>query len=496
MTAIRPFFAAIALGSMLQMCLSGAVGAERVLTLSECIDLALKHNLDLESGRSNPRIAAYQFRGARAAYEPSFFAQFNRSSSTSPGGVDAETKELFQGTETSQDRYGGSVRGLLPTGATYNVGLNRSRTDVSNNGGDFFNENTFAGVEIRQPLLRNLWIDTTRLNIELSRLNLRMSEFDLFALLMRITADVEFAYYNLIAARDRLTIFQQSYKLAAQLVESHQKQVAVGRLARLDEKQAQARMATSEAELFAARNAVTERENDLKLLVTEDFAGWADTEIIPSTSLKLNAVPQSREESWNRALTKRPDIANAKLVLEQEHIRLRFDKNQRFPSLDLTASYGLSGSGRNLRRRETPSYGIGIELNIPIGNGRARNRQRAQELRKRQALLAYKRLEQRVMADVTNALNAVEANAQRVTATGQARTFAETALDAEQKKLANGKSTNFIVLQLQADLTQARLNETLALVEYNRALSILALQEASTLERHSIALTSPHNSPQ
>jgi hypothetical protein len=44
------------------------------------------------------------------------------------------------------------------------------------------------------------------------------------------------------------------------------------------------------------------------------------------------------------------------------------------------------------------------------------------------------------------------------------------------------------VLQLQNDLTQARLSETLAKVDYNRALATLALREASTLKKHSISL--------
>ncbi len=492
-------FAGTALAGVGERDVGKAPAEERGLTLLECIDLALQHNLELESGRQTPLIAGYALRGAWAAYEPNLNARFNRRSSTSPGGIDSDTKQLFPGTETEQDRFGGSVSGLLPTGLTYSLGANRVRTDGSNAGGDFLNEDGFFGVDVRQPLLRNAWIDTARLQIHLGRLNLQVSESELRALLMRLITDVEFAYYGLIAARDSLTIIQQSYELAAQLVESHRKQVAVGRMARLDEKQAQARVATSEAALFAAHHLVTERENELKLLITDDFAVWADVAIRPASALQGAVEKRSRESSWRRALTQRPEITQAKLALEREHIRLRFEKNQRFPSLDLTASYGFSGSGRNVRRAETPHYGFGIELNIPIGNGQARARYRAQQLRQRQALIAYKTLEQRVMAEVLNALNAVDSNAQRVTATGQARAFAETALDAEETKLANGKSTNFIVLQLQADLTQARLNETLAIVDYNRALATLALREASTLERHAISLnqepTQPTQSP-
>ena len=46
-----------------------------------------------------------------------------------------------------------------------------------------------------------------------------------------------------------------------------------------------------------------------------------------------------------------------------------------------------------------------------------------------------------------------------VQATHEARLYAEAALDAEQKKYENGKSTLFDILGLQAKLTSARFDE-------------------------------------
>ena len=77
---------------------------------------------------------------------------------------------------------------------------------------------------------------------------------------------------------------------------------------------------------------------------------------------------------------------------------------------------------------------------------------------------------------------------QSVQATQQARTYAEAALDAEQKKYAVGKSTTFTVLQLQKNLTSARSDEIRALADYNEALANLAAKEGSTLERNGIKL--------
>ena len=66
---------------------------------------------------------------------------------------------------------------------------------------------------------------------------------------------------------------------------------------------------------------------------------------------------------------------------------------------------------------------------------------------------------------------------------------AEAALDAEQKKLENGKSTSFQVLSLQRDLVQAQKDNISALTDYNISLINLAWAEGSLLERLKINIT-------
>lgn len=467
--------------------------AERSLTLDDCVTLAIKHNLNLESRSKDPLIAAQELRAANAAYQPLFSADSNYHSTTTAPGTDLMGNP-FLGNETTRQRVGSGLNGYLPTGATYNLGANRTDASLLNQRGQFSGVSGFAGLEVRQPLLKNLTIDSTRLQIGLSRLNLRVSEAELRRFLMGLVASVEITYYDLVASRERLQIAQQSYDLASQLVTQHGKRMEVGRMAPLDVRQAQSRVATSDASLSSARNQVADRENELKLLLTDDFAGWAETTINPITPMNRTVSENSRETSWKSALTKRPEILQAKLELDMQNILLRFTSNQRYPSLDLIASYGLAGTDRNIRDRGAPDWAVGVVLSIPLGNGKARANHEAQKFEVQQALIAYKQLEQSIMAEVSNALNAVKFSAERVAANGKARSFAESALSAEQTKLANGKSTNFIVLQLQQELIQARLSETQAVNDHNRALSILRLREGDTLERHSISLTNPEAS--
>ena len=68
------------------------------------------------------------------------------------------------------------------------------------------------------------------------------------------------------------------------------------------------------------------------------------------------------------------------------------------------------------------------------------------------------------------------------------RVGTEAALEAEEKKFANGKSTGFFVLQLQRDLTASRSSELRALADYNNTLADLWLSEGATLERRGVVV--------
>jgi outer membrane protein TolC len=93
-----------------------------------------------------------------------------------------------------------------------------------------------------------------------------------------------------------------------------------------------------------------------------------------------------------------------------------------------------------------------------------------------------------VLQEIDVALKLVQSSYDATESTRAARSYAEAALDAENKKLENGKSTSFNVLQLQKDLTTAASDEIRALSIYNKALHELYFSEGTTLERNKVAL--------
>ena len=468
------------------------------LSLQDCIQQALEHNLDLKVERYNPQIATLNLQGAYADYDPNFSLGGSHSYSLSGGGIDPSTHLPSPTSSIDADSFTSGLAGLLPWGMTYSAQGNIAESYGTISGFPSDNTHGSASLSLRQPLLRNLLIDATRLNIQVNKLSLRQSDLKLRGTIITVVTSVELAYYDLIFARESVKVLEKAVELAAQSVRENKKRVEVGTMAPLDEKQAESQEAASRADLLQGQRVLAAAENALKRQITEQFSEIQPVEIVPADKLTTPLQLFDLQLSWSRGLSQRPDLLQAKLDVEKIGVQLKYNRNQLYPEIDLVGTYGhgTGGAGINefyqgfgeLARGNKPFYSYGAQLNFPLGNTAARTKYAATKLAKEQLVLGVKKLEQDIMVSIDDAIKLAKVSYERMQATRQAREFAQAALEAEQKKLENGKSTNFEVLRLQRDLTSAASEEIRSQTEYKRNLAQLSSFEASTLERLGINL--------
>jgi outer membrane protein len=469
----------------------------RSISLQEAIDLALQHNLDVQIQRFLPDLAQFTLDGTYGGYDPTLSANGQHGYSLSPGQFDPYQNRFFGGAETENDTFNTGLSGMLPFGTTYSLTANASDVYGIRQGAippEFENTTANAAAStLRQPLLRNFWINSTRANILIAKNRLKYNELALRLQMMTTITAVEQAYYNLIFARENIRVQETALQLAERLLWENRKKVEVGQLAPLDEKQAQAQAAASKADLLSAQQALDAQENILKGLITDDYAKWHDVHLIPAES--LIAVPPllDVQDSWQKGERLRPDLIQARLDVQRDTINVRLAKNQLFPELDLIGQYGYSGNGKEfsgaigqIRDMNNPFWYYGASISYPLGNQAPRANYKLSKATKAQNELILKQKEQNILIQIDNSVKLVQSDFERVDATKQAREFAQEALAAEQKKLENGKSTSYLVLQAQRDLTSAAYSEVQALANYNNDLAQLALAEGYTLERHHI----------
>ncbi len=195
------------------------------------------------------------------------------------------------------------------------------------------------------------------------------------------------------------------------------------------------------------------------------------------------------------ALAGRPDYQQALHEVQKQGIQVAFNRNQLWPQLDLETSYGLNGRGGSFGEfvdstgsGDNPEWSVGVVVRIPLGNRQTRADYQTALLEEERALLRLKQVEQEIILEIDNAIGAVEANRERVTATAAAVRLAEESLRAETERLKNGLSTSLLVLQAQAALAEARAASIRAHADYNKSLVTLEQADATTLVKHGIEI--------
>ena len=463
----------------------------RVLSLQDCIQSALQKNLDLQIARYIPPLALNDLQAAYAGYDPGLSLGGAHNYSMTSGGFNPQINTLTASTTSDANSFNGSIGGLVPWGLNYSLSGNISEAYGTAAGSPFDQSRGQAGISLTQPLLKNFWIDQTRLNIRVAKNRVKYSELTLKQQVMQTVTTVESAYYDLIYDQENVVVQQKAVELALQLVTENKKRVEVGALAPLDEQQAEAQAASSQAALIAARSALAVQEHLVKQLITDEYSRWSSVKLEPSESLSSPRQFFNLQDSWSKGLTQRPDLLQAKLDIERQGVTIKYNYNQLFPELNVVGTYGHTAAGFSefssslyqIQQGSLPYYSYGGTLTFPIGNHSARAAYRGSKMTMEQLVLTLKKLEQNIMVQIDNDIKQAEANYQQVAAAKTAREYAAAALDAEQKKLESGKSTTYTVLQMQRDLTSARGTEIQALDNYNKSLSQLSLDEGTTLQR-------------
>jgi len=462
-------------------------GAHRALGLMEAIQLALTHNYDVRIDRLEPLIAHADLQAAEGAYDPVIGASaVHREEKTDEERAKSESLSI-------------GLAGLTPTGTRYDVGVDalerRGRRFASTNG--LFNSGSGGAtlVGVTQPLLRDFWIDQTRYNIAISRQNLRISDLVLRQRLLATVSFVEQAYFEWIAAREQVRVQDEAVGLARQEAREMGLKAQIGVAEQLLAQSFESQAASSEADLLLARRNLKNREIALIDLITTKFEDWRGLELEPLDQLPTIERPFDAQASWVRAFQNRPDLHQLIIVLERLGLTEKLRYNQLFPALDLSGAFGYGATGDSLRGvfsdlsdANKPTWSVGLSASFPIGNRTARANLRATRLEKEQADERIRQARQTIMVQVENAIIEARTAWERIPATRQAREYAASALDAYRKRLAAGTIRNLDVLTQQRALTAARSDEIRALVDYNKAVTILLEREGTLLAERGLNL--------
>jgi outer membrane protein len=503
------------------------ITSSNVLTLSmnDAIRKALQNNNDIEVARDDVRFAETQLRSLYGVYDPIFSVTPQIIKNVTPqtstflgGGGAAGTTSV-----TTYNLSPSLTKSFEKGGGTYTLSLANSRTSTSSVNSSlspFYSSN--LSLQFSQPLWRNRSIDASRRAIKVQKKRLEQTDSDFRARTITIISGVQAAYWNLVFALRNQQNQLESLNLSRQNMQNIEAQISAGAKAPLDRAQVQTDIATRETNLFISTQNVSVAENTLKQLMLRDpMAPEWSAQITPTDTPSFDLQPVDLNNSLVEARKNRPELRRLNLQQEITGIDIRYYKNQTKPQIDLTgtvATTGLAGTAcipdptnpfdrcsppptnlvggfgkdlRNLTGLNTYNVTVGAAISFPIHNTTAEANLAGARIQQQQLQASYRSQDQAIEMDVRNAAQAVDTAQKRVVASRTARESAEQQLSGEQKLYEVGRSTTFLLLQRQNELTTARTNELQAQTDYNKALADLQRATASTLRLNNVVVQDP-----
>ncbi len=466
------------------------------MTIEEAVARALELNLDIQTVRLNPAIQAYALQSAEAAFSTTLSTTFGYNNSTNQS-----TSQLDGGDQTSTVRqtFNASLNKTMPWyGGRMTASFNNNRTDTDNAFSTLpLSYRSTVSFNYSQPLLAGRSTDNQRTALETQAIQVEITDIQLSAQIANITFLIQVSYWSLRAAIEQIGIQRANLVQAQELLEQNRTRVQLGTMSDLQVIQAEAQVASAEQSVLGAEIGWRNQELSFKRLLV----GGADDLLLTQT-LVPTSVPILVERVVDIdaavaiALEQRSDLRQSRYQREISSLNLEVTNNNTRPDLNLTAAYSVQGTGgdrfersglggdlvpverggyltglESIWNRNTPTWSLNLNFSYPIGNRAAKANLRRAELQLEQSDLSLRSQELAIVLEVTNAGLNVNDTFLLLEASQRSRDVSERAAEVEVTRFSVGASTNFEVTQAQDDLTQARLSELRAIINYVNAVA-------------------------
>jgi len=282
------------------------------------------------------------------------------------------------------------------------------------------------------------------------------------------------AYFQVLAAQDRLRVAQENLASANRVLNLIQQRLNAGTASALEVAQQQSLVDTQRASIPPLHQTLKQNRNALAVLIARS----PERVRIRGGSLRAIAMPRVTPGLPSELLAQRPDIREAEANLAAADANVHNARAQFLPSITLTGEGGYqSAILRTLLRPESAFYTAAAGLTQPIFDGaRIQGNFDFQKGKQDELLQVYRKAVISAFSDVETALDAIRQTAlrqrlQRDVVTGSRRAF-----DIAEQRLGQGTIDLVTVLQTQQTLYQAE--DALVQAQLAQVLAVVSLYQA------------------
>ncbi len=341
-----------------------------------------------------------------------------------------------------------------------------------------------AVLGLSVPLLRNRDLDARRAERQTATLGYGVAEQGLGKARLSYYKEALGEYWEWVAAGRQLAIAQALLELARARDQQLADSIALGQTAPIERTDNRRAILQRQSALVTAERNLQLQAIDLSLYLR----GGDGTPLRPDVT-RLPPLPrpagpvQVPDEGTlvETALARRPELQALRLKRDQVEVDLRLASNNRLPSLHFSVEtnrdFGsaIKGAGSGTE--------AGLTFTFPLQNRKASGK-RAQARAKLAGVSADLRwAEDRVRADVQDAVSALRAAAATLEVVTEEVAVARELEGLERDRFALGDSTQFLVNLRELATADAALREAKALADYQKALVTVEAATGTLVDR-------------
>jgi outer membrane protein TolC len=327
----------------------------------------------------------------------------------------------------------------------------------------------FNYMDLRARLTQTVADFTARNNYRAAQENLRAAQLSADDARDLVVLATGGAYLQVIAAKARVQSAQAHLETANAVYQQTQMQLQFGKVPQIDVNRSQVEVLTQQQRLVSLQNDVAKQKINLARLTglppTEQYDISDD---VPFAA----APPLTLDDAVNQALDQRADLKAAEAQVRSAERALTAARDERYPSLSLSADYGVIGTNPG---QAHGTFTAAATLTVPIWRG-GRTEGDIEEadaaLRQRQAELEDQKSQ--IESDVRNAYLDLQAAASQVQVAQQNLDVTRQTLAQERQRFEAGVSNDVVVTQAQESVASAELDYINSVFAHNVAKLSLA----------------------
>lgn len=300
------------------------------------------------------------------------------------------------------------------------------------------------------------------------------TRFDRDVVALTTLTTVANAYFQVLAAQDRLRTAQRNIASADRILNAIKDRLRAGTGNDLDVAQQESVLANQRAQVPPLRQTLDQNINALATLVSRP----PEAVRVMGGSLNNIASPRVTPGLPSELLTQRPDIRRQESQLAAATANVGSARAQFFPSIQLTGQGGYQSSAlSSLFQPHAAFFSMVGSLTQPIfDGGRILGNFELTKARQDELLQTYRKTVVQAFADVDNALMSIRQTTERLRLQRQVVSASRRAFELSEQQLRAGTADIVTVLNTQTTLFQAE--DLLWQAQLARLLAIVSLYQA------------------